>query len=57
MSVSIIMFDTFKRDFNKAYPNEEFNIEDVDKMNEIIENLYHTREYEIDNEFHILELY
>lgn len=57
MSVSIIMFDTFKRDFNKAYPNEEFIIDDVDKMNEIIECLYHTKNYQIDNEYHILELY
>lgn len=57
MSVSIIMFDTFKKDFKKAYPNEEFKIEDVNTMNEIIETLYHTKNYEIDNEYHILELY
>lgn len=57
MSVSIIMFDTFKRDFNKAYPDEEFTIEDVDKMNKIIEFLYHTKDCQIDNEYKILELY
>jgi len=57
MSGSIVMFDAFKRNFKKAYPNEEFKIDDVDKMNQVIENLYHTNNYEIDNYYHILELY
>ena len=57
MGGSIVMFETFKRDFKKVYPNEEFKIEDVDKMNEVIESMYHTKNYEIDNEFHLLELY
>lgn len=57
MSVSIIMFETFKKDFRKLYPNEEFKIEDIKKMNKVIEELYHTKNYEIDNEYHILEIY
>lgn len=44
MSVSIIMF-------------EEFKINNTDKMNEVIEKLYHTKVYEIDNEYNIIELY
>lgn len=55
--MDLIMFDTFKRDFNKAYPNTVFKIEDVKNMDSVIKELYNKSDYEIDSEFHILELY
>ena len=57
MSVSLIMFDTFKRDFKKAFPNREFKIDNIKDMDKIIQQLYHTKNYELDTEYKILELY
>lgn len=56
-SPTIIFFNTFKKDFRKAFPDAEFKIEDEETMNEIINYLYHTKDYNIDNEFRIIELY
>lgn len=57
MSVTLVFFDTFKRDFKKAYPNDEFKIDGLGNMDKIIESLYHTKNYEIDDQYHVLEIY
>jgi acyl carrier protein len=56
-SPTVVFFNKFKEDFKMAFPDAEFKIENEETMNEVIEYIYNTTDYNIDNEFNIIELY